>query len=100
MALNIANRTKTFLEYIYNEVTIYYQSDNIIKKDLICYDNFCSGRGKYIIIIRSMICLCNEGYSGRNRHSNKIYLIMWNYLTNNNEYSTLQSSIISDYKFL
>jgi len=55
-----------------------------------------------------MICIYNEGYSGRNCHLTtknknylpKIYLKMWYYLINSNEYSALQSSIISNYKFL
>ena len=108
MALNVGNRTTTFLDYIYNETAISYQPDNIIIKDPVCYDNFCSGKGKCLIIVRSMICLCNEGYSGRNCHlttKNKEYLSeshlkMWNYLTNNNEFSTIPSSTISDYEFL
>jgi len=108
MALNGKNRTTTFLDYIYNETAVSYQADNIIISDPICSDNFCSLRGKCMIIVRSMICLCNEGYAGKNCHlttKNKRYLSeahlkMWNYLTNNNEFSTLPSSTISDYNYL
>ena len=108
MALNEKNRTTTFLDYIYNETAVSYQADNIIINDPICSDNFCSLRGKCIIVVRSMICLCNEGYAGENCHittKNKRYLSethlkMWNYLTNNNEFSTLPSSTLSDYNYL
>ena len=108
MALNSSNRTTSLLDYIYNEKAISYQPDNIIIKDPICYNNFCSGKGKCLIIVRSMVCHCDEGYSGRNCHlttKNKkylseIHLKMWNYLTNNDEYSTLSSSKISNYEFL
>ena len=97
MALNESNRTTTFLDYYYDENAISYFPENIIIKNPICYEEFCSGKGKCIIVVRTMTCLCDEGYSGRNCHittKNKNYLSethlkMWNYLTNNNELSTL-----------
>ena len=97
MALNDKNRTTTFLNYYYDSKTLTNYPNNIVIKNPICNDNFCSGKGKCIIIVRSMICKCDEGYTGSNCHltqSNKEYISethykMWNYLTNNNEYSTL-----------
>ena len=97
MALNDANTTTTFLNYYYNEKTLTYHADNIIIKNPVCNDNFCSGRGKCVIIVRNMVCYCNEGYTGSNCHitvENKQYvsetnLKMWNFLTNMNEFYTL-----------
>ena len=104
MALNESNRTTSFLDYYYDEDATSYFPENIVIKNPICYDDYCSGKGKCIIIVRSMICLCDEGYSGRNCHiTNKnknylsgVHLSLWNYLTNNNEFSTLSI----DNKFL
>ena len=104
MALNDANTTTTFLNYYYNENTLSYYADNIIIKNPVCNDNFCSGRGKCVIIVRNMVCNCYEGYAGSNCHitvENKQYisetnLKMWNFLTNNNEFY----SLTIDKKFL
>ena len=98
MALNESNRTSTFLDYYYDDKAISYFPKNIIIKNPVCNDNYCSGKGKCIIIVRDMVCLCNNGYSGRNCHlttKNKNYLSetnlkLWNYLTNNNEFSNLE----------
>ena len=97
MTLNESNRTTSFLDYKYDKETVSYYPDNIIVKNPICYNNYCSGKGKCLIIVRSMICLCDEGFSGRNCHitnNNKRYLSvahlkLWNYLTNNNNFSSL-----------
>ena len=97
MALNNANTTTTFLNYYYDQKTLIYRADNIIIKNPTCNDNFCSGKGKCVIIVRNMVCYCYEGYTGSNCHitvENKQYvsetnLKMWNYLTNMNEFYTL-----------
>ena len=97
MALNKGNTTTTFLNYNFDENTISYYPNNIIVKNPVCYDNYCSGKGKCLIIVRNMVCKCDDGYTGSNCHlttTNKAFisetnLKMWNYLTNNNEYSTL-----------
>ena len=97
MALNSANTTTTFLNYYYDENTVSYYPKNIIVKNPVCNDNYCSGRGKCVIIVRNMVCKCDEGYTGSNCHltkSNKEYLSetnlkLWNYLTNINEFTTL-----------
>ena len=97
MALNDENTTTTFLNYRYDQNSLSYYANNIIIKNPICNDNYCSGKGKCVIIVRNMICKCDEGYTGSNCQltlSNKEYisetnLKMWNYLTNINEFSTL-----------
>ena len=97
MALNDANTTTTFLNYRFDDKTVSYYPSNIILKNPTCNDNFCSGKGKCVIIVRNMVCKCDEGYTGSNCHlteDNKAFisethLKMWNYLTNINEYNTL-----------
>ena len=95
MALNESNRTTSLLDYDVSSKL----PNKIIVKNPICYDDYCSGKGKCIIIVRSMICLCDEGYSGRNchitnknkRYLSEVHLKLWNYLTNNNEFTTLST---------
>ena len=97
MALNDANTTTTFLNYEYSEKLSSYYADNIVVKNPVCNNNFCSGRGTCVIIVRNMVCNCYEGYAGSNCQitlTNKEYvsetnLKMWNFLTNMNEFYTL-----------
>ena len=110
MALNSANTTTTFLNYYYDEKTISYYPNNIIVKNPTCNDNYCSGKGKCVIIVRNMVCKCDEGYTGSNCHltkSNKDYisetnLKLWNYLTNINEFTllTVDKTLLQQITFL
>ena len=98
MALNDANTTTTFLDYYFDDKTVSYHPNNIIIKNPICNDDFCSGKGKCVIVVRNMVCKCDEGYTGSNCHlteSNKEFiseshLKMWDFLTNKNEFTTLE----------
>ena len=96
-SLNAGNTTLTYLSYSFNDGSLSYRPDNIVLKNPVCNDNYCSGKGKCVIIVRNMVCKCDEGYTGSNCHltvTNKEYisethLKMWNYLTNVNEFQTL-----------
>lgn len=85
---NDFNITLSLNDYYYKKVNIYNPE---------CNEDFCSYQGKCYIVVRSLGCLCNYGYSGANCHMTnnnkeyltKIYNEYWNLLTSNSNYDGL-----------
>ena len=99
---NSVNMTESELYFIVNDDISFdkYLIKGINITNPICSQDFCSNRGDCYIIVRSEQCYCYDGYTGINCHMTKnnmeiikeYYEKYWNYLTNNNDLSTLSSS--------
>ena len=102
IAFTYVNMTDTNLIFTKKEENTFenYISSGINTVNPICSKEFCSNHGYCYIVVRSLHCKCDEGYSGTNCHLTKenknylkkLYNKFWNYLTNNNDLNILSSS--------
>ena len=101
-SLTAINMTDTELTYnkLDNTNLENYIPNGITINNPICSQDFCSYKGDCYIVVRGMECECYDDFVGSNCHLyninkdyiQKLYIKFWNYLTNNNDITTMSSS--------